>query len=138
MPVGVYSEAQWLALENRVAALEDQARRALSMAGAAGRAAAGAVNTSAKRYRIGIFTTALVSIGGTVSGNVKWSTPITDAAGNEVDVYNVDAACSAMPNTRWAFTTSNMSKDGVSISFTAPVLLSLGSIVVVLAVAPAV
>lgn len=86
---------------------------------------------SAKRFRIGAFQTPLVSLGGTVSGSVKWSSPMPS------DTYKVDATCPAMGNTVWSYTITNQTAAGCTVNFTAPVLLSLGTIVIVLAVSPA-
>jgi hypothetical protein len=86
---------------------------------------------SAKRFRIGSFQTPLVSLGGQVSGSVKWSSPMPS------DSYKIDATCPAMGNTVWSYTITNQTAAGCTVNFTAPVLLSLGTIVIVLAVSPA-
>ncbi len=81
-----------------------------------------------KRFRVAAFqTTALLT---NVSGTVSWSTPLPS------DSYKVDAACPAlatMPN----YTITNQTATGCTITFTSPVLLAVGTTVIVIAVAPA-
>ena len=115
-------------LDRRMRVLEQRMGTVATTTTAAAGTATAAAN---KRFRVGIFTTPLVQLGGQVSGTVTWSAPMPTAA------YNVDAACSAMPATRWPFTTSAQTVDGVTITFTSPILLPLGTTVVVLAVSPA-
>jgi len=137
-PGALTSQPAFMALKNRVDMLERRASQALSTAAiAAASAAASGTTTSAKRFRIGVFTVPLTVLGAQVSGSVKWSTPITNQLGQLVDAYNVDAACSAMPNTALVPTLSAQTSAGVTVSFTAPVLLAAGTIVVVLGIAPA-
>jgi len=124
------------ALRNRVDMLERRAAAAVQTANQASAVAAAGVTTSAKRFRIGIFTVPLTVLGAQVQGTVKWSTPITNARGQLVDDYNVDAACSAM-GTSLIPTISAQTSAGVTVSFTAPVLLAAGTVVVVLGIAPA-
>ena len=135
-PGSLGANPAFLALRNRVDMLERRAADALRAANAAGAVASAGVTTSAKRFRIGIFTVPLTLLGAPVQGTVKWSTPITNAAGVPVDNYNVDAACSAM-GTSLVPTISAQSSAGVTVSFTAPILLAAGTVVIVLGIAPA-
>lgn len=135
-PGSLSNSPAFMALRNRVDMLERRASTALRTATQAGAAAAAGSATNAKRFRIGIFTVPLTLLGAQVSGTVKWSTPITNAAGTPVDVYNVDAACSAM-GTPLVPSFSAQTSAGVTVTFTAPLLLAAGTIVVVLGIAPA-
>ena len=137
-PGSITSSPAFLALRNRVEMLERRAGAALSAATIASAAASAAGTTSsAKRFRIGVVAIPLTLLGGTVVAAVKWSTPITDNRGVPVDSYNVDASCSAMPTTALIPTISGQSSTGVTVTFTAPVLLAANTIVVVLGIAPA-
>lgn len=86
---------------------------------------------AAKRFRVAVFATPLTLLGSPVSQTVRWSTPMPS------DVYNVDAACSGVPAQAWSYTVSEQDANGCKVTFSAPVLLAAGTIVVVLAVAPA-
>lgn len=86
---------------------------------------------TSKRFRIAVFVTPLTVLGSPVAQTVKWSTPMPSAA------YNVDAACSGMPSSNWTYVVSNQTAEGCTITFTAPVLLAAGTVVMVLAVSPA-
>lgn len=84
---------------------------------------------SAKRFRIAVFVTPLTLLGSPVVGAVKWSSPMP------ADSYKVDAGCS-IQGTSLAYTISNQTAAGCTVTFAAPVLLAAGTIVVVLAVSP--
>ncbi len=88
------------------------------------------VTQQAKRFRVGVFVTPLTILGGQVTGSVVWSTPMPTAE------YNVDAACSAM-STMPSYTITNQTQNGCTVTFTAPLLLAAGTVVMVLAVSPA-
>lgn len=86
----------------------------------------------AKRFRLAAFqTSSLISLGGTVTGTVVWSTPMPS------EVYNVDVAVALNNMTSPIATISNQTAAGCTVSFTAPVAIALGVTVVVLGVAPA-
>ena len=86
---------------------------------------------TSKRFRIAVFVTPLTVLGGPVAQAVKWSTPMPSAT------YSVDAACSGMPSSNWTYVISNQTAEGCTVTFSAPVLLAAGTVVMVLAVAPA-
>lgn len=88
------------------------------------------VTEQAKRFRVGIFVTPLTILGGQVQGSVVWSTPMPSES------YKVDAACSAM-STMPSYTITNQTQTGCTVTFTAPLLLAAGTVVIVLAVSPA-
>lgn len=127
----------FIALRNRVEMLERRISTALTTANQASSTATASVVTSAKRFRIGVVSVPLTLLGGQVSASVKWSTPITNARGQLVDDYNVDASCAAFSGISLVPTLSNQTSAGVTVTFTAPVLLAAGTIVVVLGIAPA-
>ena len=135
-PGALTSNAAFVALRNRVEMLERRATSALTTAKRADASAAVGAATNFKRFRIGVFTMPLTHIGEQVVGVVKWSSPITNAAGQPVDAYNVDAACSAI-SASLTPTFSEQTSTGVTVTFTSPVLMTPGSIVVVLGIAPA-
>lgn len=83
---------------------------------------------SAKRFRIGAFQT--IALLSNVTGTVKWSTPMPSAD------YKVDAACPALANMP-AYTVTNQTAEGCTVTFTSPSLLAVGTIVIVLGVSPA-
>lgn len=136
-PGSLSSNSAFIALRNRVEMLERRAAAALSLAAAANTVAVAGATTSAKRFRIGVVSIPLTLLGGTVVASVKWSTPITDNRGVPVDSYNIDASCSAMPTTALVPTISGQSSVGVTVTFTAPVLLAANTIVVILGIASA-
>lgn len=119
-------DRDFVALERRVNRLE----RKLGLVGGVPGGTV-AVGTVAKRFRIAVFVTPLVVLGGQVSAAIKWSTPMPS------DVYNVDAACSAMNTSGMVPTVTNQTKDGCTVSFVAPFVLAAGTVVVVLGVSPA-
>lgn len=86
---------------------------------------------SSKRFRIAVFVTPLSIFGSQISQTVRWSSPMLTAE------YKVDASCSAMPNQGWTYKITNQTAEGCTVTFSAPVLLAAGTIVVVLAVSPA-
>lgn len=86
---------------------------------------------SAKRYRCAVFVTPLTILGSPISQAVKWSSPMPS------DSYSVDASCSAIPGTSLTYTITNQTAAGCTVTFNAPVLLAAGTIVMVIAVAPA-
>lgn len=136
-PGSITNNPAFQALKNRVEMLERRASVALSTANAANSAATAGVTTSAKRFRIGVVSIPLTLLGAQVQASVKWSTPITDNRGQLVDTYNVDASCTAFPNTPLVPTVTSQTSAGVTVTFTAPVLLAAGTILVVLGIAPA-
>lgn len=118
------------ALKARIDALDKVATNAMSVAQRG-------TTTSAKRFRVGVVTIPLTLLGATVTATVKWSSPMTDQFGNVVDSYNVDASCSAIPTTPMAFSVSNQTSDGVTVTFQAPQLLAAGTVVMILGISPA-
>jgi hypothetical protein len=87
---------------------------------------------AAKRFRIGAFTTtSLISLGGTVTGTVTWSSPMPS------EVYNVDVAVAVANMASPVANVSNQTAAGCTVSFTAPVGIALGTTVIVFGVAPA-
>jgi hypothetical protein len=123
-------DGQVRVLKARIDALDRATQRAQAVANAG-------IQTSAKRFRIGIFSVPLTLLGAQVTGSVTWSSPITNAAGNETDRYSVDASCSAFQGMAVNPVFSNQTSTGVTVSFVAPITLAVGTMVVVLAVAPA-
>lgn len=126
-PRGVLRGPDLAPILARLSALENMVKRTTGVAAVAN----AGVTQAAKRFRIGMFSTPLVTLGGAVSGSVLWSSPMPSAS------YNVDAACAAMGNIQWTFTTSNQTAAGVTVNFSAPVALALGTLVTVVAVSPA-
>lgn len=127
--LGQQDDDQLSAIRAQAAAADARAAEALATAqsGAA---------TAAKRFRIGVATIGLTLLGAQVSVAITWSTPMTDSTGALVDSYNVDAACSAMPGLALVPTLTNQTSAGVTVTFTAPVVLAAGTVIVVLGVAP--
>ena len=81
-----------------------------------------------KRFRIaGFITTSLLT---NVSGTVTWSSPMPS------DTYAVDATCPALASMP-SYTISNRTASGCTVTFTAPVTLAIGTLVVVVGVSPA-
>lgn len=94
--------------------------------------AVAAGQTQAKRFRLGAFsTTSLISLGGTVTGSVTWSTPMPS------EVYNVDVAVAVANMASPVATVTNQTAAGCTVSFPVPISLALGTTVIVFGVAPA-
>jgi hypothetical protein len=123
-PGALASNPDFIALRNEVRMLRSRVDTSVS-------ASTRTMTSSPKRFRIGIFTVPLTVAGAVASGTVKWSTPMP------TKTYAVDAACSAFPNQPLVPAISQQAEDGCTVSFTTPVLLAAGTIVVVLAVSSA-
>lgn len=123
-PGALGSNPTFQSLQRRVEMLETQVINSRNLALAA------ADRTPVKRFRIAVFTTALVLGGGLVTANLTWSSPMAS------EVYNVDVGCSGILGGITA-TISNQTAEGCTVSFTAPGGLSIGTVCVVLGVAPA-
>lgn len=114
-------------LRARIAALSSRLSRTNSLAVSADTMA----QQSAKRFRIGVASVPLTLLGSPITVTYKWSEPLP------TDSYRVDASCSAMPGTQWPYTITNQTAAGCTVTFSAPILIAAGSIVVVIAVSPA-
>jgi len=120
-------------LRREVADLRSKFRifgRRLSRTDATANAANAMSLDSAKRFRIAVFVTPLTILGAQVTGSVKWSSPMPSAT------YKVDAGMS-IQGTALTYSITNQTADGCTVTFTAPILLAAGTIVVVLAISPA-